>query len=515
MDSNEQLDRRALRRRSPFSMLSACTLGIASAAALAMILATAGCSEPLPPGSCNTSADCPVAGHACMNGKCQEVTAICSGDGDCGYGERCVEGSCVPDENVCLRDADCEEGYRCETLTGRCIRESCVRDEDCEGDYICEDGSCVPPEQNSCLSDTECDPPSTICEGGSCVSGCQSAGCPSGSSCNASTGRCEADSSCSVDADCSPPSTVCEEGSCVEGCEAGSCPLESYCDIRTGRCTPGCTSDANCGAPDRICQGGECEDGCGTTGCETGFTCDSLTGRCLPDEGCSSDADCDPPSLICEGTDCVAGCLSTGCGYEEHCDEATGRCAAGCVLDSDCNPPDTICSEGSCLAPEDCLADGCPSGELCDFDSRLCEPSGTAAIGQACNDGSGGADHTLCATDYCVPLNAPPDGPGPTCSAPCTSMDDCPTGFGCLGLNPSGASVCLAWSPTGPPGASCSDHNECRSALCHEGTCQRTCQHDRECYGEQVCAAVMGTDYMATACRDPGGAGNTGSSCST
>jgi hypothetical protein len=460
---------------------------------LALLLAAAallgGCPDPFEPGACNSAAEC-GAGQACLDGLCQDITAVCTGS------------------------ADCPEGMACDLGTGRCVSAqngSCALDADCDGTDICLGGVCVPPTTQACAIDTDCDPPDTVCEGGQCVEGCEHRACRSGT-CDFATGRCLLEEGCTTDGQCNPPSTICESGECRAGCPTRSCPLETVCDTATGRCGEGCTEDAHCGPPDRICQATECVDGCATAGCPTDYSCNEATGRCTPDEGCTTDAECGPPDLVCDGGECVAGCPTTGCDFEEHCDGTSGRCAAGCVADGDCAPPETVCRDGACVPPS-CLTDGCPGSDLCVPDTGLCEAPGTVAFGQSCIGEDDAVDHEACASDFCAPLVDQQGNPNYRCSAACSTTEYCPGGFGCLRVSPRGASLCLLYSQDAPPGTACTANNQCGSGLCHDGECRAICQHDRDCDGGAVCGIVVGDAYMATACIAPLGAQDTGGVC--
>jgi hypothetical protein len=95
-----------------------------------------------------------------------------------------------------------------------------------------------------------------------------------------------------------------------------------------------------------------------------------------------------------------------------------------CMVDSDCTKQGYICYEGACIAG----------------------PNATGGLGNGCTKN---AD---CSSNTCAS-----DGTTSACVVPCdTSMDHCPTGFGCLGVGTMGTSgVCFPGAAHGDSGGGC------------------------------------------------------------
>jgi hypothetical protein len=144
----------------------------------------------------------------------------CANDGACGAPAAvCEAGACTPGCNS-VGGPSCGGGTVCNTNTGRCQQVA-----------------------GPCSMDAQCMAPSSVCESGQCVPGCAAPGglqCTGSTACNAATGRCDpvAPPPCMADAACNPPSTVCEAGSCVPGCATAGCSGTDVCNTSSGRCEP-------------------------------------------------------------------------------------------------------------------------------------------------------------------------------------------------------------------------------------------------------------------------------------
>lgn len=342
---------------------------------------------------------------------------------------------------------------------------------------------------------------------------CTTTGCPTGQTCNTSTGTCQTSMMTGTGGLCSP----CMDSS---ACTAGYCLR--YPD-GLGYCGTNCSSDAECGAGGMCFAvsglGGQCihidggnpscagttPTGCtNDTDCASGQHCNVATGGCEASTGggglgapCTTEADC--ASSVCFGGVCSATCdwLSpTSCGTGFYCNgqatgtcTGTGLCEAGsagtgaigspCSANTDC--AGLFCAEGVCTSP--CVPGGvstsCPVGYACQVGSTAscgsCQMTGQ--IGDACSMG------TDCASRICV---------NGACSQACdpASGSGCPDMFSCMPQGDSGA--CIASS--GGLGAPCRSMGDCLSGQCAQtGSstfCTRVCDATAPCPRGYSCVAT-------------------------
>lgn len=532
------------------------SLGVA---ALWGILLLAGCNgSPSSGGACVTNLNCPT-GEQCVGGTCVPAqVAGCKNDDACAIGEYCdtADGVCKQIEVIgCATDVECPSDQKCNTLTGVCIkgRRNCTEEAQCSGigkhcdtsagqcvdcvnstqctaPMICVQGSCVDPMQGACADDGECNPPATVCQGGTCLPGCNEPGAPGcslGTFCDTTTGRCEEGQvSCSDDIECSPPASICESGQCIPGCaQVGGlqCTGGYVCDSNTGRCVPpsGCTTDPECGAPAQICESGQCVPGCGQPGgmmCPSGTVCDNGTGRCVTVQGpCSDDIECGPPAGVCELGQCVPGCGEVGgiqCNGNTVCNTTTGRCDPGgavCTGDLDCAPPTTICNLTTGACDPGCTTTGCLAPEVCNTATGHCYDPGMQSGGQPLNASC--TQNSDCQSNVCFDFEG---SIGLRCVKSCGSSADCPASFTCYDYF--GARMCVSSQLfqgatfSTPAGQSCANGGECKSNYC-QNVCIETCAEDTDCGGGACMWEEFSPDLYIGACNGPAGAGGNGASC--
>ena len=288
---------------------------------------------------------------------------------------------------------------------------------------------------------------------------CAGVVCPTGQSCDATTGFCTGaptatTGGCGADSDCTtaglprcePTSKSCVQ--CVAGadCATGSCdgaafvcvpksctadgdcatvPHAAHCDVLAAICV-GCTSDAQCAGdgtgPRRICA--PAEQACvvfpctGDVECEGdpgGPRCDAKTGHCIE---CSADVDCTGAAKRCGPTHrCVACLADADCdvadGYACHAD--TNACYfAGCVRDDQC-AGGTRCAKGTracvrCLVDADCaptggacVAGACASRASCGGDADCAFPARCdGGVCAACDAARACRGNEVCTSGACA-----------------------------------------------------------------------------------------------------------------
>jgi len=162
----------------------------------------------------------------------------------------------------------------------------------CRDNFVCSKGVCIRPCDDSefpCAVGLKCDtdglckdprcatvdcPAGQVCQGGTCVGGCQGVVCPLGQVCQ--LGVC-------VDpcAGVSCPGAVCEMGACVSGCRCRACPTGQVCAMGgalDGHCVDNGCDTMTC-PTGTLCRRGACEDACQpTTACPGGAAC--RDGKC-------------------------------------------------------------------------------------------------------------------------------------------------------------------------------------------------------------------------------------------
>ncbi len=461
-----------------------------------------------------------------------EQTMLCTTDANCPPDKRCntLTGVCIDGNRSCRDDSQCQSiGKRCHPMRQECV--DCFAPEHCTAPAMCIDGACTTPGQMSCRQDSECSPPNTVCEFQQCVLGCGQVGsaisCGPGQVCDSQTGRCKAaPSSCVNDTDCGPPTQVCEGSICVLGCaQPGglTCTGGQVCNAQTGRCggTGSCVNDSDCGAPARICENNSCVPGCNHGGsCNAGEVCDTNTGRCqmLPGQ-CMNDAQCNPPNTVCEGGQCVGGCTQVGglqCSGNTMCNAQTGRCDPGgavCTSDAQCMPPSTICDTNSGACIPGCGTSGCPAMQMCNAQTGRCQmvtQPGMGALNTTCTTNND------CQSGVCFAFGG---AIGSRCISSCGNSTDCPSAYTCYDYF--GAKMCVSSqlfsgaSFTTPNGGACTMGSQCKSNFCPGArTCVDSCSEDSDCPGSSCLWSEFATNRYMAACNGPAGSTPAGGSCS-
>src|SRR4029079_4934821 len=183
--------------------------------------------------------------------KCDNLDNDCDGIVDNGNG-LCSQANYVCSKGVCIPKCDdsefpCAVGLKCDT------------------DGLCKDPRCA---------NLDC-PAGQVCQGGTCVGGCQGVMCPLGQLCQ--LGVC-------VDpcAGVSCPGAVCEKGACVTPCRCRACGAGKVCAMGgalDGQCVDTGCDKMTCTAG-TICSQGTCVDACMNAVCPGGVTCKN--GMCDP-----------------------------------------------------------------------------------------------------------------------------------------------------------------------------------------------------------------------------------------
>lgn len=402
-------------------------------------------------------------------------TCGCSTDNDCNGTQECVGGNCV--DPRCNNNSDCDAGQVCNTASGVCEQAPCSSDNQCPGNQVCRSGECATANNTSgcsiceacdtaddcggssyvcagictaaCAGDDDCpgdsaclpvrDPQTNdvfnlclnpnagsvgICQNYSCndnaTSPCDGVTCPTGQSCNPSSGQCVGiaqPGDCEVCEPCSDNSS-CTDGFCAEftsgetvctiQCDNGSCPGNSACiavEDTDGNTLNICMNPSF--ANNEVCPSSyictdaiEPPDPCENVNCPTGQTCNAVTGSCEGggNGGPTTGPDCPVCFECATDADCGVGsfCASFGDGVPV--------CTVNCD-NSDC-PGDSACfsvggGEQVCLNPDASTAGVCPAAYEC---SEVTDPGGDTGVDAgdggffgsgSCSAGGGGGSGAL------------------------------------------------------------------------------------------------------------------------
>jgi hypothetical protein len=293
--------------------------------------------------------------------------------------------------------------------------------------------------------------------GQTCESQQGAASCVSGSSCNATTGRCEKQKLAALGEACG----CCGEGSCLAGvCVADkSVPLGLACandqqcaetsSCLAGRCVPDksvpdgtvCTDDRQCAGScssctatksagaERLCERrGHAHDACAREGdCVYGYRCTAdadagtVVGECIrfsgPGEKCSGTSECAEPL----GASFVSLYRRGSTAQDLVCDPRDG-CTERRSEGEPCSGKETCaaklaCLSGVCRTPPE--AEGDLIGEGTEISWRL-----RGIVGEACS-ADGGTLAPCASALYCRSGTCQPRTPTGT---PCASDDQCTSG---------------------------------------------------------------------------------------
>lgn len=365
-----------------------------------------------------------------------------------------------------------------------CARsKECVRDLDCPAGSHCLTGFC----QSDCRFDVDCPPERPICveERGYCVGS-------DGGVIDASTpSDARADAASLVDAQPNPDShVVTPDGTVVSGAYTDYCTDGSQCvsglclsDLRTPRkfCTGSCSSNAQC-IMSHICDSLGAQKYCQPS--DIGVVC-SGTGQCA--DQCIGNAmtgvgHCTRPCAT--RADCPAGFACTQLGNEKYCVDLS----MGCTDPMDCLTGVCLSDFGIDACSTYCVsAADCPLYYTCETDNYnyYCVPpgGGTGGLGDPCTSNciSGLCLGTYCTVDCGVTRNV---------------GQECPPGYGC---SPAGSgtdyTLVCSLAGTGGFGQSCTESNQCASAVCMQLSdqtfeCSRFCNDGIPCPTGYSCVSM-------------------------
>jgi Cys-rich repeat protein len=307
---------------------------------------------------------------------------------------------------------------------------------------------------------------------------------------------------------------ACEPGvRCTQRADCSD-PSKPYCASALGACVE-CIENAQCAAG-QVCNAiGACEPGCTEGSCETGQVCKPGQGcvQCVTDVQCG-------PQRVCANDLCVMGCSAAnpGCPTGLVCDTDSRKCV-GCVDRASCQAPgQRVCNPATqtCVA---CLADtDCPEPGL-----TTCDPQSHECV--QCTGDTQCPVGNLCTANRCVP--------GCSATRPCAAGAVC-SNIGqcvmCLGDNDCGGATPRCDVPTNRcvaclPGAGdncgvgwycrpdlvcergCKTGADCPSGVCLPSHSCQSCTADTQCVAGSVCQG--GTCVAACSATNPCGAGNT------
>ena len=413
-----------------------------------------GCACDLSPGACDPGCACdPLCAGGCtcdMNAAaCDPGCAcdpMCSSSGDAGIHD-CSSNprSCADRE---LRGADCgclgvcEPGWQWVAATRSCQRTDPPRP---------DSGVNTPDSGAPCFADSQCNPPSTVCDAQSCVPGCASPGgmqCGIGSVCNTATGRCRS---------LTPP-----DSGVVGPPDSGVLPSDPFnptasapafaaalCDYRA-RCEPALLQFENLTA-------GQCQQEvtAGQLGVWIAYGQAVQANRVVFSQSAFNT--------------CVSQMASEDCqlGLPDACDDyLTGTVlqGGGCSLLDECAPgfycTAAINQCGNCQpkvpSGGDCTTAACLEGLVCATagTQQVCVARDSNGLGAACGQINTGLcrGRLQCINAVC----ARPAGPGATCDQNRQTAADCDifNTYGCV----NGTCTQLTWVG---PNAACGDTNQC------------------------------------------------------
>lgn len=223
----------------------------------------------------------------------------------------------------------------------------------------------------------------------------------------------------------------------------------------------------------------------------------------------------------------VATFAAVGCQAIVSSDVPDFRCVSA---DPSACPPGFSCD----LTTQTCVAGLVEAGEVPDDDGGDGADDGAAslaALGESCRVDSE-CQSGLCGTSTILTTTIVPAGQLPICTRTCCTSGDCPSGFVCFGAA-TGGNYCVPKDragatppPTGgsPPGASCTQDNQCRSGRCEiMGSlgmrCLDTCCLGGNCTSGTVCRitsfATPAPARIAWGCGQPVGDAGPGATCTS
>ena len=274
-------------------------------------------------------------------------------------------------------------------------------------------------------------------------------------------------------------------------------------------------------APDAalLPTGAQCDDGACASGACVHGVCSPLCARdsdCEANQKCVGRGGAGRCSVLCRENDqCAAGLICVVNGPDEGFCVAPGPGPAGALCESREECESWFCSGGECLAR--CDDNPCPNTHRCLslHTQSVCTPAGPLARESPCQSGSecvsgvcrGGRCSDTCPEDECdddrvcvrwTTVNL--------CERRCARSADCgETGVCLLQGN---QRVCATRGTTLADEA-CGRDTDCRSGLCADGVCARSCGDDRDnCPAGWACVE----DIKGALCR-PAGPAPLGARC--
>lgn len=172
-----------------------------------------------------------------------------------------------------------------------------------------------------------------------------------------------------------------------------------------------------------------CSDDSGEPASDAAIPDASLGVDAVPLGTCVDDGDCFGAVPHCDTAQerCVACATDDDCPGELFCEPITGECR-DCVTDDHCpSPARPICDPASRQCTATCVDNGdCPTGDgpgFCDTTDGVCYDCLPTAGCLFCEQNT----HSCvgCLTDDDCPANRPTCGPSLSCSATCSSDNDC------------------------------------------------------------------------------------------
>jgi hypothetical protein len=403
------------------------------------------------------------------------LEVVCS-DGDCPQ----VAGA-VDSNDTCRTGDDagtCSPLPLCEADAGSC-------EATCPGCFV--DGSCVAGDAvkpgNPCLiCNPDLDPRGwSNNDGVTCDDGLF---CTTDDACR--SGACGgAPRDCDDGVTCNGISTCLEDS---DSCSApvSQCGTNAVCDVATNTCRStcdGCVISGVCVLAGAEAPGNPCQV-CDPTRAATGYTiaagksCGAAATSCSGQDTCDGQGRCQPNNLPAN-TAC-GNPNSSACDQPDACD-GNGNCQQRGAANG------TPCDDGAfCTTGDQCQGGQCgPTGQQNCGTNRTCNEAANQCQCQGCQIGNtcfaAGATNATNPCQVCDPNRSPTAfsanqgaqcGSGPT---ECSGQDTCNAQAQCVPNDRTGSctslprgscqsGVCV--SATLPPGASCTQNNECSSGRC-------------------------------------------------
>ncbi len=333
------------------------------------------------PGGCSCEAGCELT-KTC----CPDYVDVCTCTPKCD-GKACGSDGCGGQCGLC--DAKgakpyCDASGQCGTVCApQCDGNNCGDDGcggtcgTCAGGASCTgDGKCVAPDW-TCLDFYYADGSVCDCSCGApdpdCAKVALTAGCPSGGSCDATTGICKTPF-CGANSDCKSPNWCIGHFAVGGGQQKGVCGLPNPQAKANG--TP-CYSDGTCASG--LCIAGACRAPCQQTShCGAGESCigvelpTGLSGKPAGSVGicygtttlgavCTSQNQCKATAEVC-----LAYSQPTTLQAMLHCGVLPGDLTEqqSCDVTSDC-VPGLLCAGGQCRRPCPAGTSDCPANHTC------------------------------------------------------------------------------------------------------------------------------------------------------